>query len=289
MDSIIKLENVSFVYSKKTPFEHKALDNISCEFEKGKITGIIGQTGSGKSTLAQMFNGLVKPTSGKVYVDGIDIWDKPKLIKNTRFKVGLVFQYPEYQLFDDTVAKDVAYGPRNLGLDEEKIKQRVIDSLRIVGLDESVLDISPFDLSGGQKRRVAIAGIMAMKPEILVLDEPASGLDPSGRDSIFEQILKYKEETDSTIIIISHSMEDVAKYCDNLIVLYKSKIHMSGTVKEVFSNGEELLKIGLNVPQSTRILIELKQMGYPVNITSFKPEDAADEISKLLDGRCERG
>ena len=289
MESIIKLENVSFVYSKKTPFEHKALDNISCEFEKGKITGIIGQTGSGKSTLAQMFNGLVKPTSGKVYVDGIDIWDKPKLIKNTRFKVGLVFQYPEYQLFDDTVAKDVAYGPRNLGLDEEKIKQRVIDSLRIVGLDESVLDISPFDLSGGQKRRVAIAGIMAMKPEILVLDEPASGLDPSGRDSIFEQILKYKEETDSTIIIISHSMEDVAKYCDNLIVLYKSKIHMSGTVKEVFSNGEELLKIGLNVPQSTRILIELKQMGYPVNITSFKPEDAADEISKLLDGRCERG
>lgn len=282
MVEIVRFDGVNYVYSKGTPFEHKALDDINYSFEKGKITGIIGHTGSGKSTMAQMLNGLLKPDSGIVTLDGENIWEKKKDIRKVRFKVGLVFQYPEYQLFDETVKKDISFGPKNMGLDEEEINKRVIDSLNFVGLDESYLELSPFDLSGGQKRRVAIAGIIAMRPEILVLDEPAAGLDPKGRDDIFSRIKAYKEQTDSTVVIISHSMEDVCEFCDNIVVLNKSKVFLSGTVDEVFSKSEEIMNVGLMVPQATKILIELKKMGFDVDTSRFTAKDTATEIIRLL-------
>ena len=257
----LKLENVSVVYGEGTPFRKIALDNINIEFPKGKITGIIGHTGSGKSTLAQLLNGLNKPTSGNIYLDGTDIWEKPKEISKIRFKVGLAFQYPEYQLFEETVGKDIAFGPKNMGLNENEIALRVAEAAKLCGIPEDSLNRSPFELSGGQKRRVAIAGVMAMRPEYLVLDEPAAGLDPVGKNDILSVIINYKNETDGTVILISHSMEDVAKYSDMILVLKEGKVFAHGSVEEIFSDIDSLANSSLDLPQITRLFHELKKRG----------------------------
>lgn len=282
--TIAEFKNVSYVYSKDTPFEKAAVNDVNIQFEQGKITGIIGHTGSGKSTLSQLLNGLLKVSSGEVYVNDKNIWSEPKKIREVRFKVGLVFQYPEYQLFDETIRKDISFGPKNMGLSAEEINERVIESIKFVGLPEDVLDMSPFDISGGQKRRAAIAGIMAMRPEILVLDEPAAGLDPSGKREIFERLRKYKDDTKSTLIIISHSMEDMAEFCDNIVVMSDSRVFLSGTVEEVFSHSNELTNVGLMVPQATQILMELKEMGYDVSTCAYTSTDAVSQIMKLFEG-----
>lgn len=282
--TVAELRHACYTYSKDTPFEKAAVNDVNVRFEQGKITGIIGHTGSGKSTLSQLLNGLLKVSSGEVFVNDKNIWSEPKKIKEVRFKVGLVFQYPEYQLFDETVRKDISFGPKNMGLDQKEIDERVLESIRFVGLPEDILDVSPFDISGGQKRRVAIAGIMAMRPEILVLDEPAAGLDPSGKREIFDRLRKYKDDTDSTLIIISHSMEDMAEFCDNVVVMSDSKVFLSGTVDEVFSHAQELTGVGLMVPQATQILIELRKMGYNVSTSAYTAESAVSEIMKLFEG-----
>ena len=279
---ILSLRNISYVYSAKTPYEKIALDNVSVDIGKGIITGLIGHTGSGKSTLVQLLNGLEKPMAGTVLLGGEDIWKKPKEIRQIRFRVGLVMQYPEYQLFEETIREDIAYGPKNMGLDEEEIRRRVKDAIRFVELDESLLDQSPFDLSGGQKRRVAIAGIVAMRPEVLVLDEPAAGLDPRGREVIFRGIRNYQKETGASVVIVSHSMEDMARICDELIVMSDAKVMMQGSPEEIFLRGDELHAIGLNVPEVTHTLIELKNMGLPVDTGIYSVEDAVKEIEKLL-------
>lgn len=282
--TVAELKNACYTYSKDTPFEKAAVNDVNVKFEQGKITGIIGHTGSGKSTLSQLLNGLLKVSSGEVYVNDRNIWAEPKKIKEIRFKVGLVFQYPEYQLFDETIRKDISFGPKNMGLNQKEIDERVIESIRFVGLPEDILDMSPFDISGGQKRRAAIAGIMAMRPEILVLDEPAAGLDPSGKKEIFDRLRKYKDDTNSTLIIISHSMEDMAEFCDNIVVMSDSRVFLSGTVDEVFSHSKELMSVGLTVPQATQILMELKAMGYDVNTAAYTVDSAVSEIMKLFEG-----
>lgn len=281
-NTILSIKDVSFVYSPKTPYEKCALDHVSIDVDRGIITGIIGHTGSGKSTLVQLFNGLEKPMSGTVLLDGRDIWAQPKKIRDIRFRVGLVMQYPEYQLFEETIRADIAYGPKNMGLDREEIERRVNDAIRFVELDPALLDQSPFDLSGGQKRRVAIAGIIAMRPEVLVLDEPAAGLDPRGREVIFRGIRNYQKETGASVIIVSHSMEDMARLCDRLIVMSDAKVIMQGTPDEIFSRGDELHAIGLNVPEVTRTMIELRKMGIPVNTDIYAVEAAVKEIETLL-------
>ena len=278
----IKLENVSYVYSEGTPYEISALDDINVCIKSGSVTGIIGHTGSGKSTLVQMLNGLVKPSAGKVLLDGEDIWEKPKEIGKIRAKVGLVMQYPEYQLFEETIRADIAFGPKNMGIDEKEIGERVLEAADFVGLAHDLLDKSPFDLSGGQKRRAAIAGIIAMRPEVLVLDEPAAGLDPSGREMIMKSIMGYKARTGATIVIVSHSMEDMAKYCDELIVLSSGKLLMSGKKEEVFGRSEELTSVGLDVPQITKMMNLLTKMGIPVSDSVYTVDDALNEIYKLL-------
>ena len=250
----IELKDVSFLYSKGTPFQMVALDKVNVAFEKGKITGLIGHTGSGKSTLVNLLNGLYKPDSGQVLLDGIDIWEKPKEISKIRFKVGLVMQYPEYQLFDESVREDIGFGPRNQGLSAKEVDLRVSEAADFVGIGDDLLSKSPFELSGGQKRRVAIAGIIAMQPEVLVLDEPAAGLDPRGRREILGGLRRYVEETGKTVILVSHSMEDMAYYCDNVVVMNKGKIFRSGTVEEIFSNSTELTDIGLDIPQITQLM-----------------------------------
>lgn len=257
----VKLENVSVIYGDNTPFRKVALENINIEFPKGKITGIIGHTGSGKSTLAQLLNGLNKPTSGKIYIDGEDIWAKPKEISKVRFKVGLAFQYPEYQLFEETVGKDIAFGPKNMKLSESEIGLRVAEAAKLCGIPEEALEKSPFELSGGQKRRVAIAGVMAMKPKYLVLDEPAAGLDPVGKTDILNGIVNFKNETEGTVLLISHSMEDVAKYSDMILVLKEGKVFAYGTVEEIFSDISSLANSSLDLPQITRLFHELKKRG----------------------------
>ncbi len=257
----LRLENVSVVYGEGTPFRKVALDNVNIEFPKGKITGIIGHTGSGKSTLAQLLNGLNKPTEGKVYLDGQDIWAKPKEISKIRFKVGLAFQYPEYQLFEETVGKDIAFGPKNMRLSDEEINARVTEAAKMCGIPENTLEKSPFELSGGQKRRVAIAGVMAMRPEVLVLDEPAAGLDPVGKADILSGIINYKNETYGTVLLISHSMEDVAKYSDMILVLKEGKVFSYGTVEETFADINALMDSSLDLPQITRLFHELKKRG----------------------------
>ncbi len=282
VDPILSVRDVSFVYSPKTPYEKTALDHVSLDVEKGVITGIIGHTGSGKSTLVQLFNGLEKPHSGSILLDGRDIWAKPKEIRAVRFRVGLVMQYPEYQLFEETVRSDIAYGPKNMGLDEKEVEKRVSDAIRFVEIDETLLDTSPFDLSGGQKRRVAIAGIIAMRPDVLVLDEPAAGLDPRGREVIFRGIRNYQKETGATVVIVSHSMEDMARICDRLIVMSDAKVIMNGTPDEVFSRGDELHAIGLNVPEVTRTMIELRRLGISVNTDVYAVDAAVKEIGGLL-------
>ena len=265
MNEILKIENLSYVYGKGTPFEKVALDNISVSFEKGKITGLIGHTGSGKSTLVNLLNGLYKPTNEKIYLDGKDIWEKPKEISKLRFKVGLVMQYPEYQLFDETVKLDIGFGPRNLGLSESEIEERVLEAARFAGVGEDLLDKSPFELSGGQKRRVAIAGIIAMRPDVLVLDEPAAGLDPRGRREILGSLRDYADRMNASVILVSHSMEDMAHYCDNVVVMNSAKVYRTGTVSEIFSEAEDLISVGLDVPMISRVAKELKKRG--INLT----------------------
>lgn len=278
MNEIIKVENVSYIYSKGTPFQKTALDNVSIGFEKGKITGLIGHTGSGKSTLVSLLNGLSRPHEGRILLDGADIWENPKDIAKIRFRVGVVMQYPEYQLFEDTVWSDIGFGPRNQGLDEEEIKKRTLDAIRFTGISPDILEKSPFDLSGGQKRRVAIAGIIAMRPEVLVLDEPAAGLDPRGRREILGGLRKLVEETGTTIILVSHSMEDMAHYCDNVVVMNGAHVYASGTVKEVFSLGSELASIGLDVPLVSKIADELIRRGVDLDGTLYTVGGVRDAI-----------
>ncbi len=280
--SCLTIKNMSYIYSPGTPFEVKALKNISLTIKSNSITGIIGHTGSGKSTLVQMFNGLIKPTEGKILLDGEDIWERPKEIGKVRFRVGLVMQYPEYQLFEETVRKDIAYGPTNMGLDEAEIERRVLASADFVGLEPSILDKSPFDLSGGQKRRAAIAGVMAMSPEILVLDEPAAGLDPSGRNAIFDGICRYARDNNATVIIVSHSMEDMARYCDEIIVMNNGKVAMQGNKNEIFSRGEELKSIGLDIPEVTEIVLLLEKYGVKLDRNIYSVDAAAEALLKLF-------
>lgn len=282
--SKITVENVSYVYSPKTPFEMKALQNVSIDIGSNKITGIIGHTGSGKSTLVQMFNGITKPTEGRILLDGKDIWEDPKKIGNVRFKVGLVMQYPEYQLFEETVRADIAFGPKNMGLDSEEIEKRVVESARFVGLDLTLLNKSPFDLSGGQKRRAAIAGVMAMNPEVLVLDEPAAGLDPLGRSQIFDGIKKYAEATGAAVIIVSHSMEDMARYCDDIIVMSSSRVVAQGDRNEIFSRAASLESIGLDIPEITKLMMILKENGADVPDNIYTVDDALIAVMSLLGG-----
>ena len=282
--SKITVENVSFVYSAKTPFEVTALDNVSVNIEENCITGIIGHTGSGKSTLVQMFNGLLKPASGRILLDGKDIWEKGSKMSDVRREVGLVMQYPEYQLFEDTVEADIAYGPKNMGLDEKEIKKRVLETADLVGLDRDNLKKSPFDLSGGQKRRAAIAGIMAMRPKVLVLDEPSAGLDPAGKSAIFEGIRNYAEFSGAAVVIVSHSMDDMAKYCENIIVMSHSKVAMTGKRNEVFSRGDELEAIGLGVPQMTYLVRLLASAGVDIPQNIYTVDDAEAALTSLLGG-----
>ena len=279
----IKIENLTYVYMPKTPFEKKALDNVSLEIEDGEFLAVIGHTGSGKSTLIQHLNGLLKPASGKIYVDGTDITDKDTKLVDIRKKVGLVFQYPEYQLFEETIAKDIAYGPSNLELNEDEILRRVKKSMEMVGLNyEEYKDISPFELSGGQKRRVAIAGVIAMEPKVLILDEPTAGLDPAGRDDILEQIKLLHEKYNMTIILVSHSMEDVGKLAEKIIVMTDGHIELQGKPKEVFKEIDTLEKIGLAVPQVTYLMRELKKKGFNVSEDIFTVEKAKSELLNIL-------
>ena len=264
MAPILEVRNLNHIYSAGTPFEHQALKDVSFSVEKGEFIGIIGHTGSGKSTLMQHLNGLLKPTSGDVLLDGKSIWADKATTRQSRFRVGLVFQYPEYQLFEETCYKDIAFGPRNMGLDETEIDRRVHEAADFVGLDEALLQRSPFELSGGQKRRVAVAGVMAMKPRILVLDEPAAGLDPEGRDEILSEVKEYHKKTGTTVLLVSHSMEDIAKYADRVLVMSNKKIAMYDTVENVFARAPELLALGLSVPQVTKIFLKLREMGVDV-------------------------
>ena len=281
--AVLSLENVSYVYGEGTPFEIKALDNVSLTVREGSVTGIIGHTGSGKSTLVQLFNGLEKPQSGRVLLDGKDIWAEPKKMRDIRFRVGLVMQYPEYQLFEETIAEDIAFGPRNMGLGEEEIAVRVREAASFVGLAPELLDKSPFDLSGGQKRRAAIAGIMAMRPEILVLDEPAAGLDPRGRDTILSGIRAYGEKTGATVIIVSHSMEDMATYCDDIVVMANAKVALCGSRNEVFEKAEILTAVGLDVPQITHLCLLLRKAGVSLPEGIYTVEAATEALAKILE------
>ena len=281
-NALIKAEHLTHIYSQGTPFEHIALNDVCFEIEKGDFIGVIGHTGSGKSTLMQHLNGLMKPTSGKLYFNGRDVWEKGYSLKDLRFSVGVVFQYPEYQLFEETVRKDVAFGPKNMGLSEDETEKRVIDAIRFVGLDESVLEKSPFDLSGGQKRRVAIAGIMAMRPQVLVLDEPTAGLDPYGRDQILYEIENYHKDTGATVLFVSHRMEDIAKTCSRIMVMSDAKLAMFDTVQNVFARADELVSMGLDIPQITRVFLDLKKSGYDIDGSVFTPERAVEEIFGYL-------
>ena len=264
MEPILQVQNLNYIYSIGTPFQHQALSDVSFSVNRGEFIGVIGHTGSGKSTLMQQMNGLLKPTSGTILLDGKDIWADKKLTRQARFRVGLVFQYPEYQLFEETVYKDIAFGPKNMGLKADEIDRRVREAAAIVGLTEAQLEVSPFDLSGGQKRRVAIAGVIAMEPEVLILDEPTAGLDPKGREEILQNIEDYRRKHNATIMMVSHSMDDVARLTDRLLVLNGSHIAMDGTPAEVFARAEELVAMGLNIPQVTRVFLELKKLGLDV-------------------------
>lgn len=274
-------DHVNYIYGEKTVYEKYALNDINLTIKKGEFIGIIGHTGSGKSTLIQHFNGLMKASSGKIYFEGKDIYDADYKMKELRSKVGLVFQYPEHQLFETTVLEDVKFGPKNLGLSKLEIDLRAFEAIKQVGLSEEYYDVSPFELSGGQKRRVAIAGVLAMKPEVLILDEPTAGLDPYGRDEILEQIKKLHEEG-LTVILVSHSMEDVARYADRIIVMHDGKVRFDGSPKEVFSHYKELEKMGLSAPEVTYVANELKDMGYPVSASVTTVEEAKAEILKVL-------
>ena len=280
--STIKVENLCCTYGEKTPFEQHAVKNASFEINRGDFVGLIGHTGSGKSTLVQMLNGLVKPTSGKVYVDDTDLWAKPKEIRKFRFKVGLVFQYPEYQLFEETVYKDIAFGPSNMGLSESEIKERVIKAAKFVGLKSELLNKSPFDLSGGEKRRAAIAGVIAMEPEVLILDEPTAGLDPVGRNVLLSQISQYQKAKNNTVILVSHSMEDVARVTNKVMVMNKGELAMYGNTQDVFANSTELSAMGLRVPQITKVIDALRAKGIVLPEGILTVDRAVCEITELL-------
>jgi len=282
--AVLVCENLEYLYSVGTPFQTAAIKNVNFSVDKGELIGIIGHTGSGKSTLIQHMNGLLQPHSGSVYLNSKDIWSKEnkKNIRQVRFSVGLCFQYPEYQIFEEDVFKEIAYGPKQMGLSEDEIKERVYESLNFVGLDKNILDKSPFDLSGGQKRRVAIASIIAMKPQILILDEPCAGLDPRGRETILSMIKEYQSSTGNTVVIVSHSMEDVAKLCSRVLVMNNGEVAMSGTVSEIYSRGKELREIGLNVPQITEIFLKLKESGVDCRTDIYTVEQGEAELRRLL-------
>lgn len=279
---IIETEHLTYIYSPGTPFEKAAVDDVSLKIERGELVGIIGHIGSGKSTLIQHFNGLLKPSSGRVLVDGQDIWAKGVNRRAVRFRVGLVFQYPEYQLFEETVYKDIAYGPRNMGLSDAEIDERVREAADFTGLAPDVLEKSPFELSGGQMRRAAIAGVIAMRPDVLVLDEPAAGLDPRGRDSILGRIAEYHKAMHSTVLLVSHSMEDVARYATKVLVMNRAKIAMYGGVEEIFKRSAELLRMGLDVPQVTRIFMGLRARGFAVSDSVYTVQQGRDDILRCL-------
>lgn len=285
--AVIKTEKLTYTYSVGTPFEKTAVDSVDLNIEEGEFVGIIGHTGSGKSTLIRHLNGLEKPTSGKVFIDGEDIWSKEVKIRDVRFKVGLVFQYPEYQIFEETVYKDIAFGPKNMGLSDEEIDRRIKETAELVGLHKENLDKSPFELSGGQKRRVAIAGVMAMEPKVLILDEPTAGLDPKGRDKILGQIKEYHRQKKSTVLLVSHSMEDVAKFADKILVMNKAKIFCYEDTPEVFKRADELTEIGLAVPQITRVFNRLKQSGIDIRTDVYTTEFAKKTILEYLEKRGE--
>lgn len=280
--SLLEIQNLDHVYGPGTPFEKKAVDNVSISFDKGDFVGIIGHTGSGKSTFIQHLNGLLKPTKGTILLNGSDIWKEPKNIQQIRFHIGMVFQYPEYQLFEETVFKDIAFGPKNMGLSDEEIEKRVFDAAQIVHLKEGLLDKSPFELSGGEKRRAAIAGVMAMEPEILILDEPTAGLDPKGRDQILNQICEYREQHNATILLVSHSMEDVAQVAKKVLVMHQGKAAMYGPTYEIFSRAEELEAMGLSVPAVTKIFTGLKERGFDLGQNAYTVKQAVDVLLPLL-------
>ncbi|MDD2418831.1 MAG: energy-coupling factor transporter ATPase [Oscillospiraceae bacterium] len=280
--SVIETRNLSYTYSPGTPFRKDAITDISLNIEKGDFIGIIGHTGSGKSTLVQHLNGLLKPTSGKVFLNGKDIWEQPRKIRAVRFKVGLVFQYPEHQLFEETTYKDIAFGPKNMGLEGDEIDERVRLAAKTVGLKEELLEKSPFELSGGEKRRVAIAGVMAMQPEVLILDEPTSGLDPMGRDTVLEQIHNYQAENNATVLLVSHSMEDIARSTKKVLVMNKGKIVMFDETNAVFSRAAELEAMGLAVPSVTRIFMRLREQGFDVGENTYTVNQAFDRLLPLL-------
>lgn len=279
---MLRLEHVTYRYSAGTPFEVKALDDVTLDIRRGRITGLIGHTGSGKSTLVQLLNGLTRPEAGRVLLDGQDIWQDPKQIGKVRFRVGLVMQYPEYQLFEETVRADIAFGPRNMQLSGEEIAERVDEAAAFAGVEPSLMDKSPFDLSGGQKRRVAIAGIMAMRPEVLVLDEPAAGLDPQGRRDIFGGIRAYNRKTGSTVVIVSHSMEDMAQYCDDVAVMAHARLLMTGTRDEVFARADELEAVGLDIPVITKLSALLRQGGMPLDPGLYTLEAAEAALAQVF-------
>ena len=285
MEPILQVKDLSYVYSAGTPFEHKALDNVNFTLNRGEFVGIIGHTGSGKSTLMQQLNGLLKPTSGQVLLGGVDIWSDKQFTRQARFRVGLVFQYPEYQLFEETVYKDIAFGPKNMGLSDAEIDKRVREAAGFVGITPRQLQVSPFDLSGGQKRRVAIAGVIAMEPEVLILDEPVAGLDPIGRAEILENIEAYRKAKNATILMVSHSMEDVANMTDRLLVLYGSHLVMDDAPANVFVHAQELVDMGLNIPRVTQIFLDLRKKGLDVpNVYTI--EQAVDTLIRLKEGNA---
>ena len=286
MEPIIRVENLTHTYGQDTPFCRSAVKEMNLEIRKGEFLGIIGHTGSGKSTLIQHLNGLLRPTSGTIYLNGRDIWADPKKIRDVRFKVGLVFQYPEYQLFEETCYKDIAFGPKNMGLNSDEIDRRVRAAAAFAGLSEDLLEKSPFDLSGGQKRRVAIAGVIAMDPEVLILDEPSAGLDPKGRRDLLRNIREYHEQRGTTVVMVSHSMDEVAENVDRIIVLAQAGVVMSGTPREVFSRAQELVDVGLNVPQVTQIALELRRQGVEIDEAVYTVDDLRRALGALKGGDC---
>ncbi len=283
--AIIKTEHLTHCYSRGTPFEKTAINDVNLEIEEGELVGVIGHTGSGKSTLIQHLNGLLKPDSGKVYIDGIDIFESKEILQKTRFKVGLVFQYPEYQLFEETVEKDIAFGPRNLGMSEEEIKTAVTHAMECVGLSDKYRKKSPFELSGGQKRRVAIAGVIAMRPKVLILDEPTAGLDPKGRDRILSLIDSYHRAEKNTVLLVSHSMEDIARYASKVLVMNHGEVFSYDTVEATFSHAEEIEKIGLSVPQITKLFYALAEAGYTMDEHVYSVDRAQELLLQMISGK----
>ena len=286
MKPVLEVKALTHTYSAGTPFEHKAIDNVDLEVMPGEFLGIIGHTGSGKSTLIQHLNGLLRPTDGQILLDGTDIWARPKEIRKVRFQVGLVFQYPEYQLFEETVYKDISFGPKNMGLEGEEIDCRVRRAAAFAGIDEEMLEKSPFELSGGQKRRVAIAGVIAMEPKVLILDEPTAGLDPRGREAILAQLRSYHKQKGNTVILVSHSMEEIARNVDRIVVMSHSHKLMDGTPEEVFSRADELLQVGLDVPQVTKVAMELQKRGLLADSSVYTIDELVHRLLALKGGEA---